>query len=270
MALYRDISSELVDSGLAREVYRFQGARTASRLDISKNNGDGYIYFSNSLDHHMYFTLKRIKQLLNTLLLREERMALNAHNLRGTDTSKTIKNLVLTSENLDDLFSHRLVCSKSFDGLIKDNFVYNEKKKGKTRYIERVDRRVCGGGYGICDEWKELLCYMTFFSAKLRISRNDLVELIRIMKTTGRMNSRQNMDFLLRDSENYMFDINPNILSDFNKYNIINALEAILEKGMALPDSELSCDSKKTIRGVVEEYERGREKTLEMLGKRKY
>lgn len=270
MAIYRDIASELVENESAREIYRFQGARTASRLDVSKKGDGGYIYFSNSLDHHKYFTLKRIKQLLNSLLLKEERLALNAHNLRDTDTSKRIKRLILVADNLDDLFSHRFVCSKSFDGLIRDNFVYNERKPGQTRYIERVDRRVCGGGYGICDEWKELLKYLTFFSAKFRISRKDLMDLITVMRTTGRMNSRQNMDFLLGDSSKYVYDINPDILSDFNKYNIINMLETILEKGIALPDSELAQDSKKTIKGVVEEYERGREKTLEMLGKRKY
>lgn len=270
MALYREISHELLDSELAREIYRFQGAKTQSRLNVRDNTDGKYIYFSNSLEHHMHFTLKRIKQLLNTELLKEEGISFNAANLKDTDTSRRIKHLIISLDNLDDLCSHRLVCSKSFDGLIKDNFVFNNRKKGQTRYIERVDRRVSGGGYGICDEWKELLCYLTFFNASTRISRKDLIKLITVMRTTGRISRRENMRFLLGDSSKYNYDINPNILSDFNKYNIINMLETILEKGVALPTSELSTDPKGTIKSVVEDYERGREKTLEMLGKRKY
>lgn len=270
MALYREISQELLDSELGREIYRFQGAKTLSRLDVGDNYDGRYIYFSNSLEHHMHFTLKRIKQLLNTELLKEEGISFNANNIKNTETSSRIKHLIISLDNLDDLCSYRLVCSKAFDGLIKDNFVFNNRKKGQTRYIERVDRRVSGGGYGICDEWKELLCYLTFFDASMRINRKDLIKLITAMRTTGRISRRENMRFLLGDSSKYNYDINQNILSDFNKYNIINMLETILEKGIALPTSELSNDPKGTIKSVVETYERGREKTLEMLGRRKY
>ena len=62
--------------------------------------------------------------------------------------------------------------------------------------------------------------------------------------------------------------MNPNIISDFNKYDIINALEMILEKGLIPAGSPLEESPKQVIKEVVEDYEVGRQKTLELLRKK--
>ncbi len=263
MSLYRDISDRISTGDTTKEYYRFQGAKTASRMDI----GADYIYFSKSIDHHMYFTIKRLKQLLSKLLL-EEDIIFNQRSLRNPDECRRINNLVLNSEQIENLFSYRLVCSKNIDGLLKQNCIFSDRKPDKKKYIERVDRRVYGGGYGVADEWRELMIYLTYFTARQKINREDLLEIIRQMKISGSMNRKDNIAHIIRKPENYTYRINDGLLSDFNKYNIIDVLERILEKGLANPESELSTAPDKTIRRIVDDYERDREKTLILLGKR--
>ena len=268
MSLYKDIYYELEYHNLTKEYYRFQGAKTLSRLNIGGENDSCYIYFSNSLDHHMYFTIKRLKQTIHRDLLDEKGFGISSQNLRNSDINPIIKKFVLSTDKLSDLYSYRLVVSHSLEGLMKENCVLNEEKNNGIPYIKRADRRVYGGGYGVSCEWKELFQYLTFFSAKAKISRKDLLELLQNMKISGRMNRKDNISFLLGNDDRYIYEINPYLMSDFNKYNIINALEAILEKKMVLEASSLATSPKKCIKSVVEEYERGREKTLELLRKR--
>ena len=270
MAIYKDICHDLKRDDLAGEVYRFEGARTKSSFSINGDVNGDYIYFSKSLDHHKYFTVKRIRQMINKLLLDEYGIPLSNTTLQGDDYHK-IKHLILYNENIKDLYSFRLVCANPFDELIRDNYQYNHDKKSGNRGIERVDRRVYGGGYGVSDEWKQLMVYLTMFSASHKITRNDLLELIRGMRASNRICRKNNIDFMFSGTaDTYSYDINELVFSDFNKYNIINALESILDNGLALPESELSKHPTRTIKGVVNEYEKGRVKTLELLGKRKY
>lgn len=271
MALYHDVCREIKSEGYTKEVYRFQGAKTRSSFSLTDDEIKGdYIYFSNSLDHHKYFAVKRIKQLLNQLLLEEYDIPISNKALHSDEGYNAIRHLIINTDKIKSLYSYRLYLADSFEGLIKDNFQYNMTKKSGTRGIERVDRRVYGGGYGVSDEWKELMIYLTYFSASHKISRDELLQLVRNMRMTNRLSRKDNIDFLFKETDLYSYVINPHLYSDFNKYNIINALEAILEKGLVIPDSELSKHPQQTIRGVVEEYEKGREKTLELLGKRKY
>lgn len=270
MAIYKDICRVLKHDDYAREVYRFEGARTRSSFNINDEVSGDYIYFSKSLDHHKYFTVKRIRQMLNNLLLEEYGFPLSNNSLHDHNNYHKIRDLVLYSDNIKELHSYRLVCASPFEELIKDNYQYNHDKKSGTRGIERVDRRVYGGGYGVSDEWKQLMVYLTMFSGSHKITRRDLLELIKNMRTTNRISRKSNIDFLFSDDSKYAYDINELVFSDFNKYNIINALESILDKGLALPESELSRHPSKTIKGVVNEYEKGRVKTLELLGRRKY
>ena len=270
MALYRDVCEELARDGYTKEVYRFQGAKTCSKIEIGqkKPKDKGYIYVSGSMDHHMYFTMKRLKQMINKVLLEETGERFSARNIQSTEMYSTIRNLILYSDGLQPLYSYRLVCSDVLDSLMKNYCVRNDQKESGKRYIERVDRRVYGGGYGLGDEWKELLDYLTFFTASTTITRKDLLELVANMRRSGKINKKDNLSFLTEALRRYQFDVNPNALSDFNKYNIANALESIVEKEMVLPDSDLAISPRKVIKSVVEDYERGREKTLELLGRR--
>ncbi len=264
MSLYRETCEDLDKEELIRNFYRFEGARTLSRINTS---GSGYIYVSNSLDHHMYFTMRRLKQLIDKILFETEEIRFTSTNIRSSETYPKIKKLVINNGSIDPLYSYRICCPASFERHLRENSVRNTSPKDGKRKVERVDRRVYGGGYGLSDEWKELLYYLTYFTAVTKINRNDLLELLIKMRRSGKMTNKDHLLFITTDSERYSYKINQNVLSDFNKYNIINALESIVEKGLVVEGSSLAAFPKKTIREIVDDYERGKEKTLELIRK---
>jgi len=268
MAIFRETCGILMSEEPTKEFYRFEGAKTCSRFDFNNTQDNGYIYISSSLDHHMYFTMRRLKQMIHTSLLEEEDIPFVARTIRSSEDYPRIKDFILYGEAIDAVYSHRLVCPKIYGQLLKENCVRNTQPKEK-RKVERVDRRVYGGGYGIAEEWRELLGYLTYFDATTKISRKDIIEIINQMRRTGKITNKDHMQEIITDLSRYHYRLNPNLLSDFNKYNILNAIETIAEKELVVQGSSLWDSPRKVEREVIEEYERGREKTLTLLDKRK-
>ena len=266
MSLYREAIRELNQEDLVKEMYRFQGANSYEHFNIktskyNQNTIDNYLYFSKSIDHHEYFTIKRIRQLLNKLLEEETDYKLTLKELGESNSYTHIKNFILNTEKLEDLYSIKLVTNKNIDQLLKENSFKLEEKR-KPGSVEKVDRRVYGGGYGITKEWKELLYALTYFTSFHTIDKKDIIELLQNMRRTGRLNRKDNIDFILKNPENYKFQLSPSIQSDFTKYQIINCLEEILENGTYIKESELGQNPTKTIRKIIDDYERGKEKVL--------
>ena len=52
-----------------------------------------------------------------------------------------------------------------------------------------------------------------------------------------------------------------------NKYEIMETLEKIYDDGSYSPDSSLAKNPSKTIKKIVEDYERGKEKVLTLMDK---
>ena len=184
MALYNSTIQKLKKDDYAKELYRFQGSNSYNCIKSNTIDNNGYLYFSNSLDHHKYFTLKRIKQLL-AKELQELDLSLSLQYLHDPKTYHQIKRLIINSERIRDLYSYRLIYDTNYLSLIKDNYFYQEKKPSSSN-IERVDRRVFGGGYGVKDEWKDLLSYLTLFISKQEITREDVLTLLSNMKKTNK------------------------------------------------------------------------------------
>ena len=269
MTLYRHAIYELNHDNIVKEMYRFQGANSYEHFNIrtSRYNTDteeSFLYFSKSIDHHEYFTIKRIRQLLNKVLEEESEYRVTTKDLINQDSFTSIKNIVINTPKLEDLYSIKLVVNRNIDQLLKENSFKQEEKR-KVGSVEKVDRRVYGGGYGLTKEWKELLYYLTYFTSFHTIDRKDIVKLLTNMRRTGRINRKDNIDFLVKDPENYKFNLSEPIQSDFTKYQIINCLEEILEKGTFSEESELGINPNKTIRTVVDDYERGKEKVLTLF-----
>lgn len=268
MALYQDVWVQLKESEPSIEFYRFEGAKTCSKLDLSSGNHDEYVYISKSLDHHMYFTIRRLKQMINSSLLESDNIPFVSRTLRDDTVYPKVKNLIINGDSIDSLYSYRLICPRSFGLLLKDNCFNNSNLKDGKRVIERADRRVYGGGYGLSLEWRDLLTYLTYFTASTRINRRDILDIIIKMKTSGKMTYKNHLADIVTDIDRYQFKMNPHIMSDFNKYNIINALDNILEKGLIRDGSLFSENPRKVIRDLVNEYESGREKSFKILEKK--
>ena len=269
MSLYQKVISELRADDVVRDYYRFQGANSLEHFDIRTSRfkepgSDSYVYFSQALEHHKYFILKRIKQLLNQRVLQDTNYQLTQRSILDSNSYQAIRNLVINSDKIPDLYSIRLICDRNIHGLIKENsFMIDQKCQGKP--LERVDRRVYGGGYGAAAEWKELLNYLTYFSAYQRIDRETLLRVLAKMQESGSLNKKENLSFIFNRLSHYNFELNDSLESDFTRYKIRNCLETILEKGIYCPASELGEHPKETIKRVTEEYRRGREKVLTLL-----
>lgn len=267
MALYKDVIRQLNDVECVKELYRFQGGNSFKCFDYKKNivndNNSGYIYFSTSLDHHKYFTMKRLKQLLHDVALKDTKYRINSHNIFNDDSFNEIVRLILNCKNIESQ-SFKLIYDSYFLKLLRQN-AYNQETKSCSLAIERCDRKVYGGGYGIKDEWINLLQYLTFFSARKEINRNDLIEFLKNIRKTGKISQKDNLDFILKNYSSYIYTLNKDLINDFTKYDITNTLEMIIEKGLCVPSSDLSKSPTKTIKDIVNHYQKGKEMTLKLL-----
>lgn len=235
-------------------LYRFQGGNTYPAYDLVSDSFRlqsyrYYTYFSVSIDHHRYFVYKRIKQYLNQKMLIEKKGTFNAKRLGDLNEYRKIRRYMSSCE-IDLFNSLGLSVVGEFTSLIKDNYVYNSNKDIE-RSIERVDRRIYGGGYGFCDEWLELLNIMTLEYQNRRISRNDLLCMIKNI---------HNHNGSIIDCLNFLNNcdreivVNSFIFDPFMKYRIMELLEEIIVSKKCAVDSKLSTNSRDVIRQVVRSY----------------
>lgn len=259
MTIYNEITNNLLENG-AKEFYRFQGHKSFECYDIRNNrfNNDAYhyVYFSNSKDHHYYFTIKRLKQLINTTILNDTNYQITRRQLDNPDNFKHIKNLIFNSDKIKNLNSISLVCDQTYYALITNNCI-NNYQKTLNNSIERVDRKVFGGGYGVTGPWLDLLNDLTYFSSHIRISNIDIINLIKQMKIKGiQPNPLLIKNILEKTQRNYI--ISNNLYNDFHKYNIMNDLENIYQNNLFLND----INPNKTIKKVLTSYHKNRDHIL--------
>ena len=179
MTTYSEIARQLLEED-AKEYYRFQGHNSFDYFDIRNNrfkNSDYYVYFSRGLYHHYYFTIRRIRQLLNTVILEGEDEMISRKTLSNPEKFGHIKSLVFNSDKIGELTSIKLVCDNNFDRLIRENCA-NNRNKPPYRGVERVDRKVYGGGYGVTGPWLDLMNHLTYFSSYSRITGDDIRRLL--------------------------------------------------------------------------------------------
>lgn len=266
MSIYNNVVQELNVGHYTKELYRFQGANSFECFDVKNNcfvddNKDFYVYFSTSVHHHKYFTTRRLRQFINKVVLSDTEYSLCRNQLRDSKAYSNIRNLVLNSPKIYGLNSIRLIYDKSYYELLLSNCSFNKNKPAK-KVVERVDHRIYNGGYGITGEWLSLLEHMTIFSCTQRITRENILTLVQNMKFNNSVNAFTNANFLL---QNGYYQINKNIYNDFTKYDIMNDLEQIVEKGLCLETSELYKNPTATIKKTVLDYQNTRQKTLRLL-----
>ena len=67
MALYNSTNQKIKKDDYAKELYRFQGSNSYNCIKSNTIDNNGYLYFSNSLDHHKYFTLKKMATTISLI-----------------------------------------------------------------------------------------------------------------------------------------------------------------------------------------------------------
>lgn len=274
MTTYDFIINKLKEEELFKEFYRFQGGDSFEYYNI-KNNcfddiNDHYIYFSSTKNHHYYFTIRRIRQLINAVILKDSPYIISNKQLKEEKRFQRICNLVINSGYIRKLNSVSLICDRNYYNLLRENSVSSEMKNGK-KLIERVDRRVYGGGFGIVEEWLDLFEDLTLFSSNLRITDSDLEKLLENMKRKGKLTNPLLIEKILEE-KNRKYVIKDSVFNDFHKYNIMNDLELICEKGLCVDSSELNKMPSQTIKKILSSYQQNREKVLRLVdeGYKKY
>lgn len=269
MTTYNEITQNLLEDG-AKELYRFQGHNSFECYDIRNNRFNNtnshYVYVSSSKPHHYYFTIKRLRQLINAIVLNDTHYKITRKWLDNPQSFHIIQNMVFNSDKVKNLNSISLVCDQVYYALIKENCI-NTRNKTQDSGIERVDRRVFGGGYGITGPWLDLFNDLTYFSSHTRITTFDVLELLDQLKHKGvQTNPLLIKDILERKTKNYI--ISENLYNDFHKYKIMNDLERICQEGLYVNESTFMTQPAKTIKKVLVTYQKNRHQVLTSLDKK--
>lgn len=248
------------------QLYRFQGGNSFTFFDIKNNKFDfntmdKYFYFSTSFSHHKYFSAKRLRQFINDIVLSDSSYFLCYTQLQDIKSYNYIRNLVINSDKISGLYGIKLICDSTYYDLIKENCCYPNRKISSSA-VERVDQRTYGGGYGVTEDWLSLLDVLTILNCYHRITRENILEFL--------ANMRNNLDISFKDNANFLhyngcYRVNPRVYDDYAKYDIMNCLESIIDTKSCLSTSRLCINPKGTIREVIGEYQKTREKVLKLL-----
>ena len=274
MTTYSEIIDLLKEEEVVNEFYRFQGANSFEYYNIKSNHfdnsGNHYIYFSRTKNHHYYFSVRRIRQLINTTVLKNTPYIISNKQLKDDRTFHQISNLIINSDSLKKLNSITLICDSTYYELLKDNSIYNTVKE-TPNLIERVDRKIYGGGYGVSNVWLNLLDDLTLFSTYTRITNKDVLDIVKNMRNDRKITTPYLISSIL-ESKKKTYKISDNLYNAFHKYTIMNDLEEIYEQKLYLENSAFSSSSTETINRVLTSYQKNRDKILLKLDKnyRKY
>ena len=268
MTTYEKASTYLISEG-EKEFYRFQGHNSFDYFNIKTNKFDfwdnHYVYFSNNVSHHHYFVIKRIRQLLNVVVLSDTNYTISKKTLSDLKSYREICDIVANSLTLKNLNSISVTCDIEFFRLLSNNCVRNSDKNTRG-LIERVDRRIYGGGYGVSDAWLDLLNDLVYFSSFARISTSDILFLLKNMRSKCKVSSPEIIKGVLSNKIR-TYQISSHLYDDFHKYDIMDDLERIIDGEFYLPTSSLATDPSETIKTVLSSYQSKREKVLRLVDK---
>ncbi len=249
--------------------YRFEGTNSYNHFNFSNpeflKGTNQYIYVSRTLKHHCFYVSKRLRQLINNIMLKGTGLSLKKSSVTNLETFKAILKIVGSSPTGEEQTSIEFTISPLFSKLLMNNSIHSSQKNSGELYIEKVDLKRSGGGYGFTEEWLELFQFFTYFYVHQRITRTDLINFLYAYRNNIVCGSLQfsKVPFLL-DLEKKVIEENPNMASSFSKYELMDILERILEKKLYLPNSFLGEKQEDGIKQIVAEYLEEKEAMLEV------
>jgi len=250
-------------------LYRFQGGNSYPSFNIQGDTCkigqiNHYTYFSKSMEHHKYFVSRRLKQLINKVVFDEKGLVISNRNLADNDFYKKVIRDIACSEKISGLQSLRFLIDSNFIELIEENYEYNNDKTEDSKIIERVDRRISGGGYGIGNEWLNLFNSLTILYYKKDITRDNLISMLKAIRS-GYKSKIESVDFLTVPTNQVI--INNAIYSDFTRFKIMQSLEEILDKGLYKKDSQLGEKPTAMVKKITSDYCKLRDESLREIQK---
>lgn len=265
MTLFEEMYKESTELS---KFYRFEGLNSYSHFPVGNENmhipqDSGYIYFSQSMKHHQYYVRKRLKQLIDNLMGHG-----NSINKKALLDSGNFNEIVRKIENLqitEKIQSIEFSLSPIIKEILENNSHLNIKKEKYDKRIESCDLRQYNGGYGFCDEWLTVYNLLTYFYGCQRITKENILEFIELYRFCLIKQERTlaATNFLL-DESCRTIKINEKVYNDFSKYELMNALEIIVEKELYFPESMFSKNPDQSIKKIIQAYNLERERLLEL------
>lgn len=232
--------------------------------NICNKSSKPYIYFSSSIAHHKYYVSKRLQQLIQNKLVSFSEIKLNYKSLICFDTFREIVRIIENYQIDDEMISYECSTSKIMLDLLYKNTINNRYKKAGDRRIERCDTTKHKGGYGFCEEWLEILNLLTYFYCYQRITRDNLLDYLYAMreKVLNQSSGISLCKFL--EEENRIIKINKSLFNSYGKYDLMDALERIIQKGLYFKGSNLDIDGNGQIKRTINQYCEEKEKILKL------
>ena len=265
MTLYEELENNLLDFN---NFYRIQGGNSYNCIWFNSDNfyinSGNYVYVSKTMEHHKYFLNKRIKQLIDErIFFGISTLENDRYSIRQKDISDAIKWFESRTNNIY-FESHRIKVFPCFSELLSQNCILTKNKKSGTNFVEKVDVSN-GTGYGVSDEWLELLKKFIVLIARKKLVNKDIIEYLKLLRSNSYRHTKYlNIDTIINNGHlNYA--LNTNLNNSFTKYDIIYLLESILEKGLITSTSDLAVNPKDTIKRIANEYQEGRTYILNTL-----
>lgn len=246
-------------------LYRFQGGIAPKRIVVEgKNkiiipNEDAYTYLSKHEDHHKYFAKRKIKQVITRISKSEEFDLYNYNNVRYQDYRNLLEDILTYSLEYGSFESIKFFVEPSFINLLEDNYIYPKENVITCKFVNRVDKTIKEGGYGIADEWQNLFKLLTLGHQVQIISIDEIIFMIKKMNYSCR-DTNKIMSFL--DKNNTQFEINEKILSTFTKCEIKDSMQLIIDRKLYKEGSTLDTNPSLVINQTIENYEIQRIRTL--------
>lgn len=267
MTLYEELYYQLLDYP---KFYRFEGAKSFNHFSFEKGeilpNVDIYVYFSASSKHHFYYAAKRLKQLIDKEILYETKYAITKRTIVNSEKFQGIVNKIENTFLEEKLFSVECIVSPLMRQLITNNCIKNSLKEHGDYRIERVDNRQSGGGYGFYGEWLEVFKTLTYIHTYYKITKEDLIKFVYAFRQKIiNPNFKISIVSFLADPHKRIITLNDNLQNDFSKYELMNALQGILEKELYFPSSYLGMNEEDGIKKIMQDYTLEREYLLTLL-----
>lgn len=264
MSLYNEI-----DVSYLSKFYRLEGCESYPYFSTKRENefvGTGrYIYISGAKKHHIYYANKKLRKLVTQEVLKKLGKNFNGITLNDPEVIQKIIN-ELVELDYEPLISIEFMTSSIFEKLLENNSINSKIKNPSDKRIERVDTTKHRGGYGLTGDWLHLFDILTFAYFYQEINLDDIVEYLKLMRNNYRFSKiKANPSPFLEDDTRRTLVINTNALSNFNKYDVLNTLQRIIEKGLYFDGSILSKHQEKVLRNLVNEYLEERDRFIKDL-----
>lgn len=268
MTLYEELYYQLVN---LPKFYRFEGFKTLKNYNFNSEeniltNSGRYIYFSPSLEHHNYYIAKRIKQFVEEEILKEKRCLTDVFTMLNPKKFEYIVRKVEEYPLKEKQTSIEITTSPLLRQLFLHNSIISFRKENHHAFIERVDLKKYNGGYGLRDEWLEVFNILTYFYGYQRINKSDIIDYLyalREMYINPICTFNPNKKFL--ENRKFSIKLNKKWIENFTKYEFMNNLYIIMEKGLYLPNSYLGIYGEKGIKKIMQAYSLERENILALL-----